>query len=180
MEGTVPSQSAGGQACKLVAAGTYKPSLQLMLLQPGNPAQPMVQNPVFHPVVSVDIAPLLQAALPTPEPLDPMAVLSSPEAASTSTRTKLEARGLEYMPEQIVPESIQLLNADSADPQLQVGNGFCRLLVMLKLLDSSVCHLQMQWWLLSCVGSMSCIGKKRMKRMLTARVPDNQSQQVIQ
>ena len=115
----VSSLAAGGQVCKLAAAGTYKPSLQLLLLQPGNPFQPMSQIPLFHPAASVDIAPLLHHTLPGPAPLSPKAASYSPRAGLTSPKAVGDLMEPDHMPEQVVPESVQILGSVSADEALQ-------------------------------------------------------------
>ena len=113
--------TAGGQACKLVAAGTYKPSLQLLMLQPGNPFQPMSQIPLFHPAASGDIAPLLHHMLPSSASISPRRAVTSPARGLTSPSALWDTAEPDHLPEQVVPESVQILIPASGNADLQAS-----------------------------------------------------------
>lgn len=92
-----------------------------MLLQPGNPFQPTAQTAVFCPVATVDIAPLLQHTLSRPAASSPRSGLTSPLAGLTSPRAKQDLAEPDHMPEQVVPESVQILVSESTDADIQAG-----------------------------------------------------------
>lgn len=95
---------AGGRGCKLVAAGTYKPDVQLLLLQAGDAQKGSPQQPRFLPLASVAISPLLQSAFQGAFPV--------PEEPPGSPRREL--------PDQAIPESVQILPVESQPADVQV------------------------------------------------------------
>ena len=92
-----------------------------MLLQPSNPFQPTAHTPVFCPVATVDIAPLLQHTVSRPAASSPRPGLTSPLAGLTSPRGKPDLAEADHMPEQVVPESLQILVSESTDADIQAG-----------------------------------------------------------
>ncbi len=95
----------GGRGCKLVAAGTYKPGLQLLLLQPGEPNQGVSQQPCFLPFASVAITPLMHQTFQG-------GAAAAPEEPPGSPRKAL--------PDQAIPESVQILPLQSRHDDVQV------------------------------------------------------------
>ncbi|DBA93331.1 TPA: hypothetical protein ACH3X2_003608 [Trebouxia sp. C0005] len=95
----------GGRGCKLVAAGTYKPGLQLLILQPGEPNPGMSQQPRFLPFASVAITPLMHQSFQG-------GAAAAPEEPPGSPRKAL--------PDQAIPESVQILPLQSRHDDVQV------------------------------------------------------------
>ncbi|KAL0033688.1 hypothetical protein WJX77_000833 [Trebouxia sp. C0004] len=95
----------GGRGCKLVAAGTYKPGLQLLLLQTGERNPGTSQQPCFLPFASVAITPLMHQTFHG-------GAAAAPEEPPGSPRKAL--------PDQAIPESAQILPLQSRDDDVQV------------------------------------------------------------
>lgn len=95
---------AGGKGCKLVVAGTYKPDVQLLLLQGGDIHKGVSHQPCFLPLSSVSISPLLRSAF--------QECFACPEEPPPSPRKEL--------PDQAIPESVQILPVDSPPHDIQV------------------------------------------------------------
>ena len=95
---------AGGKGCQLVVAGTYKPDVQLLLLQGGETHKGSSHPPRFLPLASVAITPLLRSAF--------QESFASPEEPPASPSKEL--------PDQAIPESVQILPVDSSPHDIQV------------------------------------------------------------
>ena len=96
--------SAGGRGCKLVVAGTYKPDVQLLLLLGGDTQKGILQQPCFLPLASVAITPLLKSAF--------QEGFAAQEEPPGSPRKE--------MPDQAIPESVQILPVESLLDDIQV------------------------------------------------------------
>ena len=95
----------GGKGCKLVAAGTYQPGLHLLLLQPGDQHEGIPQRPLFLPLASVAVAPLMRHTF--------LGTAASQKDPPGSPRKAL--------PDQAIPESVQILPLGSLHADVQVG-----------------------------------------------------------
>lgn len=91
----------GGRGCKLVAAGTYKPGLQLLIWRPNDPHQ---GHSSFLPFASVAVTTLMRQSL--------HGVFAAPEKPPGSPRKAL--------PDQAIPESVQILPLQSKHDDIQV------------------------------------------------------------
>ena len=87
-----------------MVAGTYKPGVQLLLLQGGDTHIGSSQQPCFLPLASVAISPLLRSAF--------QESFASPEEPPASPCKEL--------PDQAIPESVQILPVDSSPQDIQV------------------------------------------------------------
>ena len=87
-----------------MVAGTYKPEVQLLLLQPAETHKGIAQQPCFLPLASVAISPLLRSAL--------QESLTTPQDPPGSPRKEL--------PDQAIPESVQILPVESQHGDIQV------------------------------------------------------------
>lgn len=103
-DSTISVKTAGGRGCNLVVAGTYKPDVQLLLLQGGDTHIGSSQQPCFLPLASVAISPLLRSAF--------QESFASPEEPPASPCKEL--------PDQAIPESVQILPVDSSPQDIQV------------------------------------------------------------
>ena len=90
-----------------MAAGTYKPGLQLLMLQPGEPNQGVSQQPCFLPFASVAITPLMHRTFQG-------GAAAAPEEPPASPRKTL--------PDQAIPESVQILPLQSRHDDVQVNS----------------------------------------------------------
>ena len=87
-----------------MVTGTYKPDVQLLLLQGGETHKGSSHQPCFLPLASVAISPLLRSAFQESS--------ASPEEPPASPRKEL--------PDQAIPESVQILPVDSLPHDIQV------------------------------------------------------------
>ena len=95
----------GGRGCSLVIAGTYKPDVQLLLLQGHGAQRGSFKQPCFLPVASAAISPLLKSAFQE-QSMIPKGLPASPRKEA---------------PHQAIPESVQILPVDSQDKSVQVS-----------------------------------------------------------